>query len=106
MLAQECFSDRCDSETRKEILLLVANRQKGKYEKYTNPSCTQKSGVFLMAVILAKEREKSAAFIDAATLQQALLCWSSDANVSEDFSKKIIGCSEALINNKNNQDED
>jgi len=102
MLAQECFSDNCDSKTRKEVLQLVSNFQKAKYGEYINPICAQKSGVFLMAVILVKERAKSIKFINTATLQQALLCLNSEEGVSEDFSNLITACSEKfLADNKN-----
>ena len=98
MLAQECFSDRCDSKTRKEVLQLAANFQKGKYAEYT---CAQKSGVFLMAVILAKEWELSSKFIDAATLQQALLILNREKPVEKDFSNLIVECSENFLTDKN-----
>ena len=98
-LAQECFSDRCSSNIRKEILQLVTNYQKDKYQEYTHPACTQKSGVFLMAVILAKERNSTVKIIDTVTLQQALLCLNSENSVNEDFSRLIIECSEAFLTN-------
>jgi len=99
MLAQECFSDRCDSETRKKILQLAANHQKAKYAEHIRPSCAKKTGIFLMAVILAKERNGSTKHIDAETLQQALLFLNNDAYVSEDFSNLIIQCSEKFLTN-------
>ena len=102
MLAQECFSDRCDSKTRKEILRLVVDKQKVKWsdyelDRYIHPSCAQKTGVFLMAVILVKERNSSSKYIDTKTLQQALLCLGNGAYVSEDFSKLIIESSERFL---------
>jgi len=101
-LAQECFNDNCDSEFRKEVLQLATNFQKAKYQEYNTVFCAQKSGVFLMAVILAKEREHTIEFVDRATLQQALLCLSNDKFVSEDFSNLIIEYSEKfLTSNKN-----
>lgn len=100
MLAQECFSDRCDSKFRKEVLRLAINHQKAKYKEYTYPCCAQKSGVFLMAVILIKEKN-STKIIDQAILQKALLCLSDGMPVSEEFSQLIIEYSEYfLINNK------
>ncbi|MDR1200797.1 MAG: hypothetical protein LBL58_04070 [Tannerellaceae bacterium] len=97
MLAQECFSDQCGSAIRREVLQLAANHQKSKYKEYTAPWCTQKSGIFLMAVILAKERKSSAEIIDSATLQQALLCFSEDVFISEDYSNLIIEYSEKFL---------
>jgi len=110
VLSQECFSDRCDSKTRKEVLQLVSNYQKAKYREDINPSCTQKSGVFLMAVILVKEWKHSSKFIDAETLQQALLFLSIDEKIDDfsdiwdfihytrNFSNLIIECSEKFLN--------
>ena len=101
-LAQECFSDNCDSEYRKEVLQLAANFQKQKYREYSVVDCAKKSGVFLIAIILAKEWENSAEFIDSKTLQQALLYLSNDKYVSEDFSDLIIECSERFLTNSKN----
>ena len=103
MLAQECFSDHCDSKTRKEILQLVVDKQKAKNddERYVYLPCALRTGVFLMAVILVKERSHSAKHIDAATLQKALLCLNDDELVIADFSNIIIECSKKfLIDNK------
>ena len=97
MLAQECFSDNCDSKFRTEVLQLAANHQKTKYGEYISLSCAQKSGVFLMAVILVKERNSSEEFIDTETLQKALLCLSSDEFVDENFSNTIIECSKRFL---------
>ena len=99
MLAQECFSDRCDSKFRKEVLQLVTNYQKAKYGEYICPSCAQKSGIFLMAVILVKERNSTVNIIDSATLQQALLCLNNEVFVDEDFSNLIVECSEKFLTN-------
>ena len=101
-LAQECFSDNCDSEYRKEVLQLAADFQKAKYSEYNIVDCARKSGVFLIAVILAKEWENSAEFIDAKTLQQALLYLNNDKFVSKDFSNFIIECSEKFLANSKN----
>ena len=110
MLAQECFSEQCDSRTRKEVLQLAANYQKAKWsdyelDRYINPYCAQKTGIFLMAVILVKERNSSSEFIDEKTLQQALLCLNSDDYISKDFSDLIIESSEKFLSQttKNNQ---
>ena len=101
-LAQECFSDNCDSEFRKKVLQLATNFQKQKYLEYSVVSCAKKSGVFLMAVILVKEIEHTIKFINGATLQEALLCLNKDNYVSEDFSNFIIECSENFLTNSKN----
>jgi len=62
-----------------------------------SPSCARKSGVFLMAVILVKERNNSSEFIDAKTLQHALLCLSSDDYITKDFSDLIVEISEKFL---------
>lgn len=98
MLAQECFSDLCDFQTRKEVLKLVLDYQKSKYNEYTFPQCTQRTGVFLMAVILIKERKNSTCVIESTTLQKALLCLSDESSVSEDFSSLFIDISEKFLN--------
>ena len=77
-LAQECFNVRCTSEMRKEVLQTVVDKQKRKYTPNAagdpvNYSYAIHSGVLLMAVIMVKEREYSAQFIDHETLQKALL---------------------------------
>jgi len=103
LLAQECFSDECDSEVRREVLSLIIINQKAKYDYREGirvyAPCAQKCGVFLMAVILLKERNDSAKFIDDNTLQQALLCLNSDTwGVNEEFSDLIIECCEKFLN--------
>jgi len=104
MLAQECFSNYCDSKTRKEILMLVVEKQREKWsdyerDRYISPFCTQKTGVFLMSVILVKEWEQTIKFIDRATLQQALLCLNNADSIREDFSNLIVECSEKFLAN-------
>jgi hypothetical protein len=101
MLAQECFSDRCDSKTRKEILRLVANFQKNKYKEYTMPFCTRRTGVFLMAVILVRERAASAKHIDAQILQQALSCLNNEMLITEDFSNSVVKSAENFLTDSN-----
>jgi hypothetical protein len=104
-LAQECFSDRCDSELRKEILQLVVDKQKPKYETpYVYYSYAIHSGVFLMAVILVKERAYSAEYIDSGTLQEALLFLNDFDYFTEgpvgygsDFSDLIVDCAQKFL---------
>ena len=100
LLAQECFSDLCSSKIREEVLRLVINIQKAKYDEYVYLGCAIKTGVFLMAVILVKERENSAKFIDAATLQKALLFLSYDNYDMQTFSDLIIDSSEKFLIDK------
>jgi hypothetical protein len=105
-LAQECFSDRCDSETRKEILRLVIDKQRRKYSNVVLNSVVH-SGVFLMAVILLKERVYSAKHIDSETLQEALLFLNNiyvtieSMRIDEDFSDLIIECALNFLNDNN-----
>ena len=97
MLAQECFSDRCTSEERKAVLQLVVEKQKKKYEGDSGVGSlgAGRSGVFLMAVILAKERGRSAKIIDSETLQHAL--W---ALTVYDYDRNLIlSCSEEFLRN-------
>jgi len=101
MLAQECYDDQCDSKTRNEVLQLVVNNQKEKYGPEILPSSTQRTGAFLMAVILVKERDHSIKFIDADTLQKALLCLNNDNWVHEDFSNLLVECSENFLRDSN-----
>ena len=102
-LAQECFMDRCSSIIRKEVLQAVVDKQKRKYnrERGVYLSWSMRTGVFLMAVILVKERECSAKFIDAETLQEALLFlrtnnWNYDYEAN--FSNFIVEYSEQFLN--------
>jgi hypothetical protein len=106
MLAQECFSDDCNTNFRCDVLQLAINYQKQKYneERGICPFCARKTGVFLMAVILVKEWNSSSQFIDAITLQHALLCLSDEETfVCEDFSNLIIDCSEVFLTKNNNK---
>ena len=77
LLAQECFRDDCSSMTRKAVLEMVIERQSLKFAEYnlfTFKHISVEMGIFLMAVILAKE--KAADFITAihehADLQDAM----------------------------------
>jgi len=101
MLAQECFGQRCDSKFRMEVLQLVVDHQKGKLDdiknRYSSPMGTLKTGVFLMGVILVKERKSSAKFIDAVNLQRALLYLSDDTYYCEDLNNLIIESSEKFL---------
>ena len=102
MLAQECFDENCNSKIRYKVLQLVVNKQKAKWndENYIMPSCAHKTGVFLMAVILAREKSNSSKiFIDSTNLQKALLSLSSDEFISKDFNDLIIESSEILLIN-------
>ena len=87
VLAQECFSDDCDSETRMGVLQLVVEKQKLKVipELKIYHYASVKSGIFLMGVILLKEYEDSAKFIDAETLQEALLILRIDEDGYKEF---------------------
>ena len=100
ILAQECFSDHCNSKIREEVLQLVFDRQKGKYDhkQYVCYGCAIKTGVFLMAVILVKEYENSAAFINKKSLQQALLCLNNEDLDIEEFSNVFIEYSKKFLN--------
>ena len=102
LLAQECFSDDFDSETRRNILPFIIAHQKTKYMFWdvtpVHAPCAQKCGVFIMAVILLKERNESAKYIDDDTLQQALSILNTDTwGVDEEFSNFIIECAEKLL---------
>ena len=116
-LAQECFSNSCNSNTRKEILQLVIDKQLYKYEYYHDNLSDYygvyypfaiNTGIFLMAVILVKEWEHSSKFIDSETLQQALLFLSiydreddfkDFIRYRNDFSNLIIEYSENFLTN-------
>jgi|GEM_PF-523949 len=112
-LAQECFSDRCDSETRKEVLQLVLDKQRPKYginnsgDRVAYYLATH-TGVFLMAVILVKEYAHSSKYIDSETLQEALL-FLNDFNYSTEgpiyygfyFSDLIVECAQNFLTDNN-----
>ena len=95
-LSQECFSNKCNSDFRKEILNFAIIFQKEKFSEYNSVYCAQKSGVFLMAVILAKENAFPK-FIDSSTLQKALLSLSSEELITKEFSDLMIECSENFL---------
>ena len=107
-LAQECFSDRCNTETRKEVLQLVIDKQRRKYENNVYYSYAIHSGVFLMAVILVKEYVLSAKYIDHETLQKALLFLNDfdyftegPVNYGKDFSELIVECARNFLADNN-----
>ncbi len=63
-LAQECFRDDCPAETRKAILRMALDKHERKIsDPYLASSSSRRTGMFLMAVILVKE--KDAAFLTA-----------------------------------------
>jgi hypothetical protein len=90
------------------VLQLAVNKQEAKYDRkqYVYRGDPIKTGIFLMAVILVKERAYSAEYIDVATLQQALLSLNSDRLNTEtdalsNLSNSILENSRNfLINNK------
>ena len=111
-LAQECFSDRCDSETRKDVLQLVLDKQRPKYGRnlygdLVYYAAAIHTGVFLMAVILVKERAYSAEYIDSETLQEALLFLNDFDYIpgvpssERDFSDLIVECAQDFLTNNN-----
>jgi len=110
-LAQECFSDNCTSELRKEILKLVIDRQILKNKYPGSYACAIHTGVLLMAVIILKEREYSTRFIDFETLQKALLFLNdfhyfnneSIMYYGRDFSELIVNCAQNFLSEFNKQ---
>ncbi|MDR1344228.1 MAG: hypothetical protein LBJ39_02630 [Tannerellaceae bacterium] len=83
MLAQECVQDDCSSDMRKAVLRIAVDKQKQKYEEARNSHTARRTGIFLMAVILAAEND--AAFVAAvkkdADFRNALLL---DTNIRAD----------------------
>ena len=106
-LAQECFSDQCTPEIRKEVMQKVVDIQKRKYDRsrYVELTYAIHSGVFLMAVIMVKERAYSAQCIDSETLQKALLFLDDFDYITEeslmyygrDFSNLIVECAQNFL---------
>ena len=84
-LAQVCFLDNCSSETRKAILKIAVDKQKQSLsQQYITNFQAVRTNMFLMAVILAKE--KNVAFIDAVqknTDLQNVLCVSAGVSLSD-----------------------
>ena len=82
-LAQVCFQDNCSSDTRKAILKIAVDKQKQMLSRqYVTYFQAVRVNMFLMAVILAKE--KNVAFIDAVqnnTDLQNVLCISTGVSL-------------------------
>jgi len=56
-LAQECLRDDCCTMTRKAILQMVVDKHKPKIEPFLFSYQAQRTGMFLMAVILVMEKD-------------------------------------------------
>jgi hypothetical protein len=56
-LAQECVQDNCSSQTRRKVLQIALDKQKYKDEDYLSAFKAQRTGLFLMSVILIKEND-------------------------------------------------
>ena len=57
LLAQECFRNDCSTMTRKAVLAMVVEKHPYKYELFIEPGYSIRTGIFLMAVILIKEKD-------------------------------------------------
>ena len=101
MLAQECFRDDCSSQTRKAILKLAAGKQPLKYGEYFCSHTAKQTGLFLMAVIMAKEQEHSfiAAVSEDVDLQK-VLCLNSNIRVDDKFRDVILVYAKRSLLNK------
>lgn len=100
-LAQECFQDNCSSDTRRAILQAVIEKQKLKYEEYLNTYTTIRTGLFLMTVILLKEKDM--AFIRAMDKDKEIqntLSLTPETNCDKEFGKKMIQYSINFLSNK------
>ena len=102
LLAQECVHNDCSSQTRKGILKIAIGNQKKKFGvAYTSPSFTRRTGAFLIAVILVKERDES--FIQSlkndVDLQKTLLCLGTDIWIDEEVNNKLIHSAEIFLSN-------
>jgi hypothetical protein len=101
LLAQECLQDNCSSQTRKAVLRIAVDKQKQKYVEYTDSFTARRTGLFLMAVILA--RENDAAFTSAVhkhTDFQNTLLLSIDIRPDKEFSDVMIRYAEIFLYNK------
>jgi len=91
-LAQVCFWDNCSSETRKAILKIAVDKQKQMLSRqYVDNFQAVRVNMFLMAVILAKE--KDVAFIDAVqnnTDLQKVLCVSTGVSLLDNKISDLV----------------
>jgi hypothetical protein len=91
-LAQECIQDHCSSQTRRAVLQIAVNKQEQIYsQEYVNNFVAGKTGVFLMAVILIKEKDASfiTAIHDNPDLQKALSMNGDNSMVDKEFSNLV-----------------
>ena len=56
LLAQACFQDDCSAQTRKAVLKMAVEKQTYKFGENQITFNARKTGMFLMAVIMAKEK--------------------------------------------------
>ena len=56
-LAQECFHDNCPTDIRKAVLRMALDKHESKRGLYLRSHTARRTGLFLMAVILIKEKD-------------------------------------------------
>jgi len=91
LFAQACFQDDCSSQTRKAVLKTVVEKQTYKFEEHKISYTARKTGIFLMACILIKEKDTAflVAVRENTDLQNALCMNKDDSRIDKDFSDFI-----------------
>lgn len=101
ILAQECFQAGCDSDTRRNVLKAVVDKQKSKFGvANVTPSYTRRTGTFLIAVILLTEADDSFihSLIDNDNMKKALLCMNNNTWMEEEvFNDLLIQYAESFL---------
>ncbi len=104
LLAQECFQNDCSSLVRRDVLENAVDKQKHKFgTPYIAPSFTRRTGTFLIAVILLKEKDDSFIqfLINDVDFQKVLLCLNHNTWMDgEEFNNKLIQYAENFLAKK------
>lgn len=101
LLAQECFQDECDSDTKRNVLKTVVDKQKLKFGvAYVTPSFTRRTGAFLIAVILLTEDDNSftQSLLNNNDMKKALLCMNNNIWMEEEsYNNLLIQYAESFL---------
>jgi hypothetical protein len=101
LLAQECFQEGCSSQTRKVVLQIAINKQQHKYEEDKRSFTARQTGIFLIAVILVKEKDTAfvAAVAENRDFQDAL-CLNQNIRTDMEFCDNMIQFAKRFLLNK------
>ena len=91
LLAQSCFQDDCSILTRRAVLKMAIEKQTYKFDQYQVSFNARRTGIFLMASIMAKERYPAfiAAVLENQDLQNAMCFNEVGSRIDKEFSDLV-----------------